>query len=524
MPYSMYVRKSRADAEAELRGEGETLSRHISILTALAQKRGMQIGAIHKEIVSGETIAARPEMQMLLSEVEQGMWEGVLVVEVERLARGDTIDQGIVAQTFKYSNTKIITPIKDYDPSNEFDEEYFEFGLFMSRREYKTIRRRLEQGRIASVKDGRYVGSVAPYGYDRARTDKNECTLKINESEAEIVRLIYNLYVYGEKRTDGTSERIGVAKIVRRLNNSDYRPRKSKDWSVASIQGILNNPVYMGKIRWNNRKTIKKVVNGTVTEERPRAKQEDLLIVDGLHEPIIDEKTYNLAQYYMKQNPPKPIGERNKMTNVLSGLVVCDMCGHKMVRRPYPNREPSLICANTNCGCVSTDLSSVERKILQSLQGWLLRYKLTWQEDEPSRAEKISSERTLKRLKTEHDKLKSQLNNAYDLVEQGIYSADVFIERSNALKAKIEQNETETNKIEYELKEEQKRDEQKRNIIPKVENLLEVYDTIESVEAKNALLKEVIEKVVYRKDKGGRWGDPEDYEIIVYPKLPENQF
>ena len=93
----------------------------------------------------------------LLSDVQEGRWKGVLVVEVERLARGDTIDQGTVAKSFKYSNTKIITPIKIYDPNNEFDEEYFEFGLFMSRREYKTINRRLQMGRISSVKEGKFV-------------------------------------------------------------------------------------------------------------------------------------------------------------------------------------------------------------------------------------------------------------------------------------------------------------------------------------------------------------------------------
>lgn len=99
----------------------------------------------------GETLAARPEAQALLTDVEAGIWDGVLVMEVERLARGDTIDQGIVSQAFKYSGTLIITPMKTYDPSNEYDEEYFEFGLFMSRREYKAIRRRLEAGRYASL-------------------------------------------------------------------------------------------------------------------------------------------------------------------------------------------------------------------------------------------------------------------------------------------------------------------------------------------------------------------------------------
>lgn len=167
LQYCMYLRKSRTDLEAEARGEGETLKRHEKILLELARKMNINITQIYREVVSGESIAARPVMQELLSDVEKGLWDGVFVVEVERLARGDTMDQGLVAQTFKYSHTKIITPLKIYDPSNEFDEEYFEFGLFMSQREYKTINRRLQRGRLQSVKEGKFVGSVAPYGYKR---------------------------------------------------------------------------------------------------------------------------------------------------------------------------------------------------------------------------------------------------------------------------------------------------------------------------------------------------------------------
>ena len=141
--YVIYLRKSRADLEMESRGEGETLARHRAALLEVAKRQGLSVTQIYSEIVSGETIAARPVIQKLLSEVEQSMWTGVLVMEIERLARGDTIDQGVVAQAFKFSGTKIITPVKVYDPGNEFDEEYFEFGLFMSRREYKTITRRM---------------------------------------------------------------------------------------------------------------------------------------------------------------------------------------------------------------------------------------------------------------------------------------------------------------------------------------------------------------------------------------------
>lgn len=169
--YCMYLRKSRKDIEAEKHGEGETLKRHFEMLMSLANRLKIIIreDAIYKEIVSGDTIASRPVMQQLLADIEIGKWDGVLVVEVERLARGDTIDQGIVAQTFKYSNTKIITPMKIYNPNDEGDEEYFEFGLFMARREYKKIRQRMENGRVASVQEGKFVGNVAPYGFSRKK-------------------------------------------------------------------------------------------------------------------------------------------------------------------------------------------------------------------------------------------------------------------------------------------------------------------------------------------------------------------
>ena len=153
--YCIYLRKSRQDLEAEARGEGDTLARHRRTLTELAEARSLPVGAIYEEVVSGDTIAARPQMQRLLQEVEAGQWRGVIVMEIERLARGDSIDQGIVARAFKYSETRIITPFKTFDPNNEYDEEYFEFGLFMSRREYKTIRRRLKRrctGRTARGK------------------------------------------------------------------------------------------------------------------------------------------------------------------------------------------------------------------------------------------------------------------------------------------------------------------------------------------------------------------------------------
>jgi len=99
--YLIYLRKSRSDASLEAMGV-DVLERHEQILLDLAKRMNLSIGGIYREVVSGESISARPEMQRLLSEVEAGRWKGVVVMEVERLARGDTIDQGIVQRVFRH--------------------------------------------------------------------------------------------------------------------------------------------------------------------------------------------------------------------------------------------------------------------------------------------------------------------------------------------------------------------------------------------------------------------------------------
>ena len=265
MSYLMYLRKSRADKEAEARGEGETLARHEQILSELAAKMDLPIGATYKESVSGETISSRPKMQQLLIEVMQGQWDGVLVMEIERLARGDTKDQGTVAEAFKFSNTKIITPIKTYDPLNEYDEEYFEFNLFMSRREYKTINRRIQRGRVAAFQDGWYIAGTAPYGYEKIKRKGDKgYTLDIVDNEAQVVRMIYDLYTHGELQDDGSYLRFGSYQIKDRLNDLHIQSRSGSTWSAATIIDILRNPAYAGYQRWSWRKVQKKLVGGNM--------------------------------------------------------------------------------------------------------------------------------------------------------------------------------------------------------------------------------------------------------------------
>ena len=531
MPYCLYLRKSRADAEAESRGEGETLARHEKALFELAKRQNLNVIQIYREVVSGETIATRPVMQQLLCEVEQGLWEGVLVMEVERLARGETMDQGLVAQTFKYSNTKIITPIKTYDPNNEYDEEYFEFGLFMSRREYKTINRRLQRGRIASVKEGKFLGNKPPYGYIRKKLEGQKgYTLEIMPEQAQVVKMIYEFYTHGEIQADGSTKRLGAAHIVRKLNGLRIPPLKSDAWVMSTVRGILHNPVYIGQIRWNSRPAVKKMVDGKMRSVRPRAKEEDWILVDGLHEAIIDEATWRQAQEFLKSKPAAPIPKEKPMKNPLAGLIVCGMCGRKMVRRPYTSTYPDfLMCPVTSCSNVSAKLPLVEQRIIEALEQWLQEYKLNWeiesrQKPKDNNQQEIKG-KAVKKLEDEIQTLKKQLDHIHDSFEQGIYSADTFLERSKVIQEKITAAQNEKESLLEGLQFCADKEHSRKVFIPKLDSILELYKATDNIGLKNELLKEVVEKVVYTKlKKGTKYTKrTDDFELVLYPKLPKSQ-
>lgn len=524
--YCIYLRKSRADKEAELRGEGETLARHERALLDLAKRLKLPIKQIYREIVSGETISARPIMQILLSEVEKGQWDGVLVMEVERLARGNTIDQGVVADAFKYGGCKIITPMKTYDPANEYDEEYFEFGLFMSRREYKTINRRLQRGKLASVLEGKYVGSIPPYGYKiiKVKNGKGN-TLEVSPDEAPIVKMIFEYFTKGIILDDGTYKRLGCRAISIELNKRGIPgPKNGNKWTQSSIRGIVENPTYIGKIKWNYRAVVKTASNGTIKHSRPRLNQNNKILVDGLHPAIIDESTFNQASELIRGYTPHATGLNQEIKNPLAGLLRCGKCGHAMRRRPAGTRQKidALICDNPYCDNIASYQYIVEEKLISALHSWLDGYKIDSSETNTSEFESSLEAKIqmISALENQYKKLIEQNDNIYTFYEQEIYTTDVFLERSKLIAEKLTENRDAVKKIQQEIEHEKQIQQERESFMPKLQHTLDIYECIDDVATKNQMLKDLLEKVEYTKTVKGKKGEKcEDFSLKIYPKL-----
>ncbi|OME79644.1 recombinase family protein [Paenibacillus sp. FSL A5-0031] len=518
--FCIYLRKSRSDLEAEGKGEEDTYTRHMNNLLQLQKKLGINVTEIYKEKpITGERISARPEMLRLLNDIEDNRWDGVLVVEVERLARGDTLDQGIVSQAFKYSDTLIITPMRTYDPNDPNDEEYFEFGLFMSRREFKTITRRLQGGRIDGVKEGRYMGNIAPYGYQRIKLPGKGYTLEPHPEQAQIVQLIFSLYTDPD-----IDKRLGTQLIAHYLNDKGIPTMRGSMWIVVTINTILRNPTYIGNVRWKSRPLLKR----RDSISRPRLQRKDWIEQKGLHPAIIDENTFNMAQQIMKANNNNPGPKKGVTVNPLAGLIRCGVCGSAVIMRQFGDKTPAtLMCSMPRCKNVSAYFQLIEDRLLQGLREWLESYKVDWESKRPTintfdDMKLKANQDAYKSLENKLKELSKQKSSLHDLLELKIYTIEVYLERSKNLDLRIEETKNSLEQTKQALEVYNKRESARTNIIPQIEHVLDVYNEAQTPEEKNQLLKLILGSVVYTKKEGGRWSGAQDkFTLELQPKLPE---
>lgn len=227
----------------------------------------------------------------------------------------------------------------------------------MSRREYKTINRRQQKGRRDSVEEGKFIGNIPPYGYDRKKLEGEKgFTLVPNPDQAPIVQMIFDMYV---------NQGIGTARIARKLNSMGVPTARNSVWTVATINGIIRNPVYYGLIAWRRRPQKRTRSKGVVTKSRPRVTEDEWITGQGRHEPLVTKEIWDKAQAIMqtRTHAPAPAGV---ISSSLAGLIRCELCGRSMVRRPYTrNQAPSLMCTNPTCKNISSAHDLVEERILE---------------------------------------------------------------------------------------------------------------------------------------------------------------
>ena len=494
----IYLRKSRSD-DPSLTVE-EVLEKHETRLQEWAVNTfGEKIPEenILREVVSGETIDDRPEMLKLLGMIESPKVQAILIVEPQRLSRGDLEDAGRIIKLFRYSNTLICTPNENFDMRDDRDREFFERELKRGNEFLEYQKKIMLRGREQSVKQGNFIGSIAPYGYKKivVMEGKKKChTLEIVEEQAEHVRMMFDMYV---------NQDMGRVSIAKYFNDLNIKAPKGGLWKQDAIKDVLENEHYIGKVRWNWRKTVKVVEEGEVREKRPKTEIGEYMVYDGKQEPIISEELFYAAR--AKQGRNHRAKPNTKVRNPLAGLVYCQ-CGRAMSLRTYKNKDgseksaPRLLCDNQSyCKTSSCLYQELLDRVCSVLEECIEDFEIRIKNNDDNTIK--HHETLLKRLKAKQEELhKKELSQWEKYTEEGMpkhvfdaLNEKVLKEKEEVQQALCKAAESMPMRVDYEEK------------LCRFKDALEALKDPEvSAAKKNALLKACIDRINYSRPKAER--------------------
>lgn len=492
----MYLRKSRTD-DPTLSVE-ETLAKHEQMLDEWVERNLPGQGRIPeenrlREVVSGETIDSRPKVQEALQRSESPRVKAILIVEPQRLSRGDLEDIGRLVKLLRYSNTIVITLQYSYDLRDERDRDMFERELKRGNEFLEYQKRIMNNGRLLSVQNGNFIAQTPPYGYKKVqiKEGKRKCfTLEPDPETAPVVKMIFELY------RDG----YGTVRISDKLDSLAIPAPKGKKWPPSTLPRILDNEHYLGKVVWNKRKGVRSVRDGEVVLSYPTA--EDYLVYEGKHPAIISQELWDAVHNKRGKIPPNP--KTNNFHNPLAGLLYCKTCGHNMTRRVYKHigrdeerSAPRYACNHQReCGTASARVDDVLALVADALRSAIADFEIRIEQGTDDSVE-IHKQMVARLEKRQHELRELEIAQ-WDEKTKGGMPAHVF-ERLNA-------------KTLQEIEEVQRALCDAKNSIPEPVDLgarllsfhaaiIALQDPETSAREKNNLLKACIERVDFHRER-----------------------
>jgi site-specific DNA recombinase len=289
----------------EQANEGFSIQAQLSELYRQAELLNLEVIKEYiDEGVSGKSIVGRPEMKKLLADARQRKFDIVLVYKLDRVSRKlkDALE---ISDELEHNNVQLMSLQENFDTTTPMGKMVFQMISSFAELERNTIVGRVKMGMTERAKQGKWNGGLC-LGYSSINKQ-----LVINEQEALIVKEVFNLAEQG----------LGLKAIARRINENGYKTKRGRLFSTNGIKQILDNPMYIGKIRFNQ------VENWN--EKRRRGKNENFILADGEHEPIITQEQWDKVQNIRQKRSVKP--SRSLEPYILSGLLKCPICGHGMV-------------------------------------------------------------------------------------------------------------------------------------------------------------------------------------------------
>lgn len=269
---------------------------------------------------SGKNVEGRPEFLRMLRDIEAEK-DGVSFVLVFKLSRfgRNAADVLTSLQRMQDYGVNLICVEDGIDSSKDSGKLMISVLSAVAEIERENILVQTMEGRRQKAREGKWNGGFAPYGYKL-----EDGKLLIDEKEAEVVRIIFDKYI---RTTMGTS------KIAAWLGDHGYTKtcrhnNKREAFTAPFLVGIIDNPVYCGKLAYGRRHNEK--VPGTRNQYRI-VKQKEFMLYDGIHEAIVSESDWQLAQQKRQGTNTRQIKTHSlDHEHVLSGLLKCPVCGGGM--------------------------------------------------------------------------------------------------------------------------------------------------------------------------------------------------
>ena len=262
--------------------EGYSLEEQKKILIKHAEKQGYQIYDIYTDPgISAKDVTHRPQIQRLINDIKDGRINVVCAWKLSRTFRS-LKDLTEVMEVMKQNN--VIFDFKSegiLDLNTSTGKMQAQMLGMIAEMERENIADNVYLGMAAAAREGKYLAGIPPFGYDTIRDDSSKRgaqKLVINEQEAEVVKQIFSMFV---------NEDAGYKCIANYLNKNGFVTKKKKPFSIGTISGIIQNPIYIGYVRWGaHRKWNEKRRKGTTTP----------IIAKGNHEAIISEELFKKAE------------------------------------------------------------------------------------------------------------------------------------------------------------------------------------------------------------------------------------
>ncbi|WNF37180.1 recombinase family protein [Bacillaceae bacterium IKA-2] len=285
--------------------EGYSIKAQKNLLIEYAKKHSFSIiDSYVDEGKSGKSIEGRPQMSRLINDAKQNKFAVVLIYKLDRLSR-KTKDSLEIIEILDSHKVQLISLSESIDTTTPHGKLIYTILSSYSEMERELIVSRVKMGMTQRAKEGKWNGGLC-YGYDL-----KEKNLVANEEEARIIKTIFEYSDQG----------YGYKKIVGILNRKGYKTKRGREFSIATVKGILDNPLYIGKIRFNQYENW--------AEKRRSGKNDSPILVDGKHEAIISIELWGSVQEKRSSRSYKPI--QSATPYFLTKLIRCPQCGAGMV-------------------------------------------------------------------------------------------------------------------------------------------------------------------------------------------------